>query len=266
MRAEIQEGHQRYMALSGLLTVIAGGAAAALLAWLSHRFLHRHNLPDTGPAVGTAAGAVFSFFVITIAFLLVNSTGSLVSARQNNYAEAGALVDLYLAAGRLPEPTKHQIRSHTEEYFRQVITEEWPQMARGSIDLDTWGTVYQLKNIVQDLPPDAPARAAGDANTAVAKLLGERRTRAASTHDEAPDFLLYTLVGAAVLSIVFLALLGWPRGRRGVIMIAIVGGMFSFGIWLVLQINHPYGSGVRVAPTAFVEAVQRIDLIKRDGY
>ncbi|MFD0568620.1 hypothetical protein ACFQ0T_04115 [Kitasatospora gansuensis] len=90
------------MALSALVVSLAAAGAAALLAWLSHVVLHRRGLPDTGPAVGTAAGAVFSFFVVTMAFLLVSSTGALATARQANYAEAAATVDVYLAAERLP--------------------------------------------------------------------------------------------------------------------------------------------------------------------
>ncbi|MER5863180.1 hypothetical protein [Kitasatospora sp. NPDC002040] len=254
------------MGLSGLFIPLAAAAAAALLAWLSHVLLHRHTLPDTGPAVGTAAGAVLSFFVVTMAFLLVNSTGALTTARQNNYAEAAAAVDLYLAAQQLPEPARHQLRGHTEEYLHQVIEVEWPQMAAERIDPATFAPAYHMRQIIQNLPVDVPVRASDDAHDAMVGLLTQRRIRMAAANDGAPTFLLVTLAGAAVLSVLFLVLLGWPRGRRGIIAIGVVGGVLAFSIWLVLQIDHPYGSGIRVEPAAFDEALVRISAIRSAGY
>ncbi|MER5866517.1 hypothetical protein [Kitasatospora sp. NPDC002040] len=254
------------MALSALLVVLAAAVASATLAWLSHRTVYRTRLPDTGPALGTAAGAVLSFFVVTMAFLLVNSTGALSTARQNNYAEAGAVIDLYLAAEKLPEPAKQQIRSKSEDYLREVIEVEWPQMATGHVDLTTFRTTYQLRQIVLDLPATAPTMAVRDARQAVADVLAQRRVRTTAAGDGAPPFLLVTLIGAAVLSVLFLLLLGWPRGRRGIVTIAVVGGLLAFSIWLVLQINHPYGAGIRVMPGAFYDAIDRIHLIEATGF
>ncbi|MFD0568981.1 hypothetical protein ACFQ0T_06510 [Kitasatospora gansuensis] len=230
------------MALSALLVVLSAAALSAALAWLSHRTAYRTRLPDTGPALGTAAGAVLSFFVVTMAFLLVNSTGALSVARQNNYAEAGAVVDLYLAAEKLPDPARREIRSRSESYLNEVIGVEWPQMATGHLDLTSFRTTYQLRRTVLDLPTTTPATTVRDARQAIAALMTQRRIRTTAAGDGAPNFLLATLIGAAVLSVLFLLLLGWPKGRRGIVTIAVVGGLLAFSIWLVLQINHPYGA------------------------
>ncbi|GAA1170370.1 hypothetical protein GCM10009664_42300 [Kitasatospora gansuensis] len=228
--------------------------------------LHRRGLPDTGPAVGTAAGAVFSFFVVTMAFLLVSSTGALATARQAICRGPAPPVDVSLAAERPPEPAGRQLREQAEAYLHQVIEVEWAQLEREETDVRTFGTPYRMHRIVQDLPPEVPALAAGDAHDAMAALLTQRRVRTATANDGAPAFLLLTLAGAAVLSVVFLVLLGWPKGARGLVAIAVVGGVFAFSIWLVVQIDHPYASGIRVMPEAFQEALERIALIRAAGY
>lgn len=252
------------IAIAALVVACAAGIAV-LLSWLGHFVARKRSLPDAGPAVGTAAGVVFSFFILTLAFLMVSSAQDVATARKNNYAEAGALIDLYLAANRMPEPSRSEVRGHAEQYAHMVIDREWPKMADGRMDDETWAMAYGLYVLETKLPADTPAKAVDDARDAVNKLLAQRRVRVADVQNGLPPIMIGTLIGAAVLSVLFLVLIGWPKGVRGRLGIAALGAICGYGVWLVLQLNHAYGSGVHVDPVAFHEALRRMEFATAHG-
>ncbi len=240
-----------------LLIMIAAAAFGGGVSWLGHR-LTAGRSPDPGPAVGTAVGAVASFFIFTVAFLTVNATTSMAVARQGSYSEAGALTDLYLATHNLAEPTRGEVRHTIEDYTRRIVTDEWPTMVNGRIDYGTRDALYVLGFKVDSVLAQAPPRTANDLHDAMHGVYGHRRDRVAAAGEGLPSSLLATLVGTALLTILFLVLMGWPKGRRGLIGIGVLAALFAFGIWLVLELNHPYGSGIHVQPTAFQEALDRM--------
>lgn len=51
--------------------------------------------------------------------------------------------------------------------------------------------------------------------------------------------------------------MGWPPGWRYVAGLGLLAAAMGFGVWMVLQLNMPYGNGVRVEPTAFLDALVR---------
>lgn len=90
------------MVVVAVIAVVGAALIAVGASRLGHYLARHRGTPDAGPAVGTAAGVVFSFFILTPAFLLASSAQDLAVARKGNHAEAGALIDLYLAADRMP--------------------------------------------------------------------------------------------------------------------------------------------------------------------
>ncbi|MFI5979954.1 hypothetical protein ACIBEA_03650 [Streptomyces sp. NPDC051555] len=253
------------MAVAALLAVVFAATVALAVARLGHHLARHRALPDVGPAIGTAAGVVFSFFILTLAFLMVSSAQDLAVARKGNYAEAGALIDLYLAADRMPGPLKAEIRGHSERYAHMVIEREWPRMLEGGTDDETWAMAYGLYELVAKAPADAPPKALDESRDAITRLFAQRRTRVADVQGGLPPVMVVTLIGAAVLSVAFLVLIGWPRGVRGMIGIAALGGICGYGVWLVLQLNHAYASGVHVDPDAFREALTRMAFVTSHG-
>ncbi|MFD7033591.1 hypothetical protein ACFWAR_36750 [Streptomyces sp. NPDC059917] len=253
------------MAVAALLAVVFAAAVALGVSRLGHYLARHRALPDVGPAIGTAAGVVFSFFILTLAFLMVSSAQELAVARKGNYAEAGALIDLYLAADRMPGPVRTEIRGHSERYAHMVIEREWPRMLEGDTDDETWAMAYGLYELVAKAPADSPPKALDDSRDAVTRLLAQRRIRVADVQGGLPRVMVVTLIGAAVLSVGFLVLIGWPRGIRGMIGIAALGGICGYGVWLVLQLNHAYASGVHVDPDAFQDALIRMAFVNSHG-
>ncbi|WP_424217227.1 hypothetical protein ACN20G_34650 (plasmid) [Streptomyces sp. BI20] len=253
------------MVWSAVIAVGIGAAASVGMALVGLRISRSGSMPDTGPAVGNAAGVVFSFFVITLAFLMVSSAQNLATARQNNYAEAGALMDIYLTARDVPQPVGRELRDHSRRYAHLVIDEEWPAMEHGHMDTDTWAMAYGLQLLSTTKMPEAtkPA-AAGAARDASLRLLQQRRMRVADVQGGMPPVMLGTTLGAAALALAFLVLIGWPGGRRGFWAIAALGAVCAYGIWLVIQLNHAY-AGIHVEPSAFREALVRMDFVDSHG-
>ncbi|WP_405015669.1 hypothetical protein OHV05_00140 [Kitasatospora sp. NBC_00070] len=239
-----------------VLTAAAFGTGAS---WLGHRLVHQGKAPDPGPAVGTAVGAVASFFIFTVAFLTVTATNSINAARHDAYVEAGALTDLYLAAGTLPDPARTDLQRMTRDYTEGVIVREWPNLREGHTEPRTREAAYALGARVDQELAGAPAHTATDLHDAMRAVLAGRRARNAAASEGVPRILILTLVGTAFLTVLFLVLMGWPKGRRGSVGIGVVSGLFAFGIWLVMQLNHPFGSGVHVDPTPIREALAHMN-------
>lgn len=80
------------MAVAAVLSVLCAALIAMGAARLGHYVARNRRMPDVGAAIGTAAGVVFSFFILTPPFLMVSSAQDLGLARKRNYAEAGALL------------------------------------------------------------------------------------------------------------------------------------------------------------------------------
>ncbi|AWZ08792.1 MULTISPECIES: DUF4239 domain-containing protein [unclassified Streptomyces] len=253
------------MVVVAVIAVIGAALIAVAAARLGHYLARHRGMPDAGPAVGTAAGVVFSFFILTLAFLMVSSAQDLAVARKGNYAEAGALIDLYLAADRMPAQTKAEVRGHSEKYAHMVIEREWPKMRDGQTDDETWAMVYGLYQLVAKIPADTPPKAVDDSRDAINRLLAQRRVRVADIQGGLPSIMVVTLIGAAALSVGFLVLIGWPKGIRGILGIAALGAVCGYGVWLVLQLNHAYASGVHVEPDAFHEALRRMAFVTSHG-
>ncbi|MFD6419593.1 hypothetical protein [Streptomyces sp. NPDC060194] len=244
----------------GALVVVAAFLCGAAAARLWHRFVGPRGSADGLPLLAASCGTVASLYVLTIAFLIVSATSSLGGARADAEAEAAALRQAYLAAGQLDPAERREVRGAVRAYADTVIDDEWPELARDKASREAWERLDGLNSLTYGVDSGSP-RARDDVRQAVNTVYEQRRHRLAAAADRLPGILVAFLVVTAVVAPLYFLLAGWPSGVRATACLGVLCALFASGIWIVLQLNQPFGSGVRVSPASFQEALARMDQI-----
>ncbi|MCX4834562.1 hypothetical protein OG785_03385 [Streptomyces sp. NBC_00006] len=248
------------MYLYGVLVACGAFVLGATAAWLWTRHVDRRWPIQSGPVVAASCGAVASLYVLTIAFLIVNTSASLGNARAGAVAESGALRDAYLVAQRYPAAERRELQASLRTYTDTVIDVEWPRLARGEDSPAAWNQLDALHNRIL-ASHDAPALAQADLRTALHEVYVQRRLRVAAADDGIPPVLLGFLISTAVLVPLYFLLMGWPTGVRARAGLGTTAALFAAGIWIVLQLNHPFASGIRVTSDSFKDALARMEQV-----
>jgi hypothetical protein len=105
----------------------------------------------------------------------------------------------------LPQPQHAQIESLVKKYTTTVINVEWPEMARHRDSPQAWDLLTQLRFLVEDQQPTAPAAVIRyqQALDTVTQLGNARRERVDQATHGIPALLWVTLVLGAVITIGF---------------------------------------------------------------
>lgn len=85
----------------------------------------------------------------------------------------------------------------------------------------------------------------------IQEVYDARRTRVNLINAGIPDFLWYTLIGGAVLVVLFPLLTKPHLTGRLLIAVGIQGAVIAGALYLVAVLNHPYSGAYRVEPSAF---------------
>ncbi|MYW70122.1 DUF4239 domain-containing protein [Streptomyces sp. SID8379] len=248
------------MYLLWALVALAAFVCGAGLTLLWHRYVGPRAGTDGMPVMAAACGTVASLYVLTIAFLIVSASSSLGDARAEAEAEAGALRDAYLAADHFTSDERGRLQRQVRGYARTVIDVEWPTLARDPAAPAAWSRLDGLRDLALD-SRGASAEVRADLHRAVGDLYTQRRLRVAAATESVPPLLLGFLITTAVVVPVFFLLMGWPSGPRAAVGLGVVAALFASGIFIVLQLDHPYAHGMRISPDSFREALVRMDQI-----
>ncbi|WP_338702706.1 hypothetical protein V2W30_35545 [Streptomyces sp. Q6] len=257
----MQRSHDRdgsTMYVQWALVAAAAFLAGIGLTWLWHRTVGPRKSADGMPLMAAACGTVASMYVLTIAFLIVNASSGLGDARSEAEAEAGALRDAYIAARSFAPDERRRLQAELRAYTRTVIDEEWPALARRETAPAAWDRLDALH--ARSLNGrGAPTLARSDLHQALNTVYAQRRLRVAAAGESVPAPLFAFLLLTAVTVPVFFLLMGWPSGTRPAVGLGVVMALCASGIFIVLQLNHPYSSGMRVSPESFRDALTRME-------
>lgn len=245
------------MYVVGGLIVAGAFLAGAAAAWLWHRYVAPHWSCESVPVVAAACGAVASFYVLTIAFLIVSASTSLGAARTSAVAEAGAVRDAYMAAQSLSPEQRKPIQNALRAYTRTVADVEWPELAHRQAAPSAWNRLDALPPLVDSTKGGSTA-AQADLHSSLHEIFVQRRLRLATSREGVAPVLLAFLTVAAVVTPAFFLLMGWPSGSRAMVGLGVLAALFAAGIWLVTELNHPFSNGIRVGPEAFHDALLRM--------
>ncbi len=175
--------------------------------------------------------------------------------------EANAIGAVYGFAWGIPEPAQSIWKRDARHYATLVIDQDWPLMQHQQASEAAWTALNTLRNDIFALDPanDREHSLQDKAIDKIQDVYDARRTRVDLVNAGIPDFLWYTLIGGAVLVVLFPLLTKPHLTGRLLIAVGIQGAVIAGALYLVSVLNHPYSGAYRVEPSAFHILVSRLN-------
>jgi uncharacterized membrane protein len=254
------------MIFISLLCALGGATIAFVFTWGLSRGSAAQESHKSAPALTYVGSTTLSMFVLVMGFLVASAWQEHNATRDHTYGEARGLTVTYAAAEEFPPSDRTAIRSALREYAQDVVTVEWPLLARQQSSQAAWLAIDRGRVAV-----DQASTHRVDSQTVQAELADAlestyqmRSLRLSDMRWAVPEPLLYALVATALLVLLYPALVGINAGPRHLLLMVLLGAVLGFGIYIVLEMQHPFGGPISVDPTAYRQALLRFDQLDQE--
>ena len=252
------------MPVLGILLLLAGSAVATAGVFGVARVVPLEKRKVNNDAVGFVYAQVGVIYAVVLAMVVVGVWETRSQAHENTYTETNALLQIAWYSRTLPQPDRARLGELVERYTATVIDKEWPLLAAQRDDPAAWRQFTEIRETVNTQEPRTGAdqvRYAGVLD-AVAQLGDARRERVNEAADAGVPTLLWgALLLGALVTVGFVYLFGMDslHAHAGVVfsLTCTVGVM----LLIVYEFNYPFSGALKVNPTAFRLALERIRLI-----
>jgi hypothetical protein len=252
------------MPVLGILLLLTGSAVAAALLPAFARVVPLAKRKANNDAIGFVYAQVGVVYAVVLAMVVVGVWDARSRAHENTYTETNALLQIAWYSRTLPQPDRGRLGALAEQYTATVIRKEWPLLGEQRDDAGAWRQFTEIRESINTRQPTTGADQARyqGALEAVAQLGDARRERV----DEAatagvPELLWVALLLGALVTVGFVYLFGMDsvRAHAGVVFSL----AFTVGVMLLIvyEFNYPFSGPLKVAPTAFRLALERMRAI-----
>ena len=232
-------------------------ATSAGLVWLTHKFLdldvlEQHNtLTGYVYQMGGVIYAVMLAFAVFVVWTQFQDTSNAVEH------EANALVSVYNAARGLPVVMGGTLRARVTRYAEVVVEDEWERMAVGRGSDASGMALEQLADFERDYAPANEREQTIYANvmSQIEQLNTYRRLRLQASRGQIPPPMWVLLIGGALFTVAFTALLGARNFRLHLLLTALLAAGLGFTLFIILAMDTPYTGSFRVTPAPFRDAL-----------
>ncbi|MFG2005063.1 DUF4239 domain-containing protein [Spirillospora sp. NPDC048911] len=241
-----------------LLQALIVGALAALAAVLVFGGLGRLRPATWRQKDDEAAGSLVidlikTMFAFVFAFVVVTGMQQYKDASENVTNEASDLMQVYWAAHGMPDPEHRELQGLVREYATIVVNEEWPAMSDRRMSPRAAATLDRLRDRMQQVEPRGRKMEMlhESAITSVREVSEARRLRILQAQQGVPQFLWVGLMVGAILMICAPLLAGVTVTARSMAMVGLLGAFVALAMFLMWNLNYPFGGGISVQPDAF---------------
>jgi hypothetical protein len=242
--------------LAGCLAVFGTGAAAVVVALVIQRTVSAEVRRDFGAHGALVSVPLVGAFALSTVIMLAFTWLAVEQANRCVFREAGAVLDLYWYSHAIEARDGLLLRTRLRDYTTEVVRVEWPGMATsGRLNAHAWQRVNQLRYELERLDPKPGGESIRYHNAldSLDRLLDARRQRAALAEEKAPALMWFALIVTGLLVVLLAMLLGDPRPVVRIVLTVVAAATVTFVVFLVYQLDVPFGGGVRVTPTPFEE-------------
>lgn len=238
-----------------------------LLGALLGLALVRRRVPANRLAQHTeVAGYVYAvigvIYAVILAFVVIAVWEEYRDAQAAVATEASAVLNLARMATGWPAGDRANVEAALIAYADQVVTGEWPAMARGDFGPVTETvTVNRLWQALNDAGTTAATKSASY-ETALLQLddLGEaRRNRLFLGQDGLPVSMTVILIIGAVITVAFTYLFAVDDGRLQALMTASLALLIALLLLLQYQLGMPFQGVSAIEPTAMELVLEEIN-------
>jgi hypothetical protein len=175
-------------------------------------------------------------------------------------AEAQALHEVSARAQVYPADARDRIRADVDAYAAFVADKEWPYMKdhgelspKGTALLDTL-----RKDVSEYLPTsDLAAQAYQPLVDQVAAVDEARASRGQSAGATMPGMVWFGLITGALVTVGLIFTLQIRRSPKELLLAGLFSALIAFLLFLIWDLDAPFGSGLSVSPDVFRDLVLR---------
>jgi hypothetical protein len=248
------------MLVWGILAVIGLALVAGAGAYGMQKLLPAERREMHNEVIGFVYAVVGVAYAVLLGLVVITAWNTLDVARANTYAETDALIQLDWYGHSLPQPQRAEVENLVKEYTTVVINVEWPLLASQQDSPRGWATYTELRHVVQDRDPTAPAAVVRyqEALQASAKLGDARRQRIDQAAEGIPALLWTALLLGAIVTVGFPFFFGMKSTAAHALIMFSLTFLIGSLLLVVYELNYPFRGIVIVGPDAFKLALARI--------
>jgi uncharacterized protein DUF4239 len=247
------------MTSTGNVLIVASAIVGSLLVWWAMlKLWPADQRREHNDITGWQLSVLGTTYAVIVGFMLFAAWADFRAADQNAEVEASCLVTLYWAASGLPDTQRDEIRKLTEEYAHNMVTTEWPAMARGTLSHEAteivqglWAAASQSQNLnaTQQVSLD---RTMGE----ISSIAEHRRIRQLQSGTTLPGVLWTVLITGGALTLLSACLFGSLNPKLHVMQVVTLALMLSLSLVAIADVNRPFQGTVHVTPQGFENALR----------
>ncbi|WP_371656766.1 MULTISPECIES: hypothetical protein [unclassified Streptomyces] len=252
------------MPVLGVVLLIAVAAAATAAVYGLARVIPASSRKRHNEVLGFVYAEIGVIYAVVLAMVVVGVWDTRSHEHANTYTETNALLQISWYARSLPQPDRTTLIQRTEAYTTTVIHHEWPLLAEGKDSPTAWTLFTDLRDFINTRQPTSGADQARYQVVleAVGQLGDARRERVNEAATAGVPVLLWAaLLLGALMTVGFIYL--FEVGSLRVQACAACALTLTVGVMLLIvyQFNYPFSGALKIQPTAFQLALQRIEAI-----
>jgi hypothetical protein len=238
--------------LSALLIVVVPSLAAMCGPILVRRRVALERLVENNEVAGFKFAVLGVIYAVLLGFAVIVVWEKFRDAEAAVVQEASGIVAIGRLSQGLDATSADAVRQGLTAYLKSVIADDWPAMANGTVSPHVNQTLYALYAAVLDVDQSTPRETA-----TMSALLTEldtvtqgRRARLQMASGVVPGVLWAVLVAGAVVVMSFTSFFGTHSVRAQALMSGMLAAVMFMGLFVVVEIDHPYTGPVSVGPEA----------------
>lgn len=214
---------------------------------LIRRRIAFNRLAANNEIAGFYFGVVGVIYAVLLAFAVIVVWERFSDAETAVVQEAGAAVAIYRLT-TAPAPEAIATRAALENYLKQAIDKDWPQMAREKESGDANQALDALYAAAARLAAStsAPPAVLTEMFRQLDSIVQARRIRLHLATGIVPSILWVGLFGGALLTVGFTFFFGTENLAAQTLMTGILSIVVFTGLFLIVSIDHPFTGSVHI--------------------
>jgi hypothetical protein len=218
-----------------------------------------HN--EVGGFIIAVAGTLYA---VILGFITVIAWQHFADARELVALESAAATDVWHVSIGLPAVQGSRVRSDMSDYAHLMVDKEWPAMRLGQ-------TLVKPDLIIMDAISETMAFSprtmleSNSQNATIQQLsaLHDVRQRRLEKNDRGIAGFEWLVLGLGAVSVVcFCWLFGLANQRVHLLMTATVAIMIATTLVLLFELQYPFRTDLRIAPTQWLVSISHIHLMQ----
>lgn len=210
--------------------------------------------------IGWQLSILGTTYAVILGFMFYTVWTSFGEADLNLDGEANLVLDIYRLASGMPEPQRSRLQTLARSYASAVITEEWPEMAKGVVPEETTSVNEEMWRTVMSASVASPTEinAQKSVLSELSLLAQHGLLRRRESTVQLPGLLWCVLLVGGTLTIVSACLFGTDSVKLQGLHVVSISLLVSLSLVTIANIHRPFHGLVHVNDEAFRMVLQRM--------